>query len=129
MPMCISTLLLRLYSCFRWKLRLRGSNKEPSINHTIKDISKIKNGNNIESIKIEIYCVMLMITGILFVSVFHPEDTKSTILSGMDEPIGNAYEDPYVAEEENVTSLSRINQTMNENNTRFQIKVKGSDCH
>ena len=76
---------------------------------------------------IEIYGAMLMITGILFVSVFYPEDTKATILSGIDEPTGNAYEDLYVAEEEeqNATSSppsSGINQTAIENNTRIQSK-------
>lgn len=54
-------------------------------------------------VKIEMYGVMLIITGILFASVFYPEDTKVTILSGMDEPAGNAYEDLYFAEEENAT--------------------------
>lgn len=77
-----------------------------------------------ERIKIEIYGVMLMITGILYVSVFHPEDTKATILSGMDEPTGNAYEDLYVAEEENATYLLGINQTVNDNNTGIQSKWK-----
>ena len=88
----------------------------------------LKNGNNMEIVKIEIYGVMLMITGILFVSMFYPEDIKATILSGIDEPTGNAYEDLYVAEEEkaeNATSSppsSGINQTAIENNTRIQSK-------
>lgn len=82
-------------------------------------------------VKIEIYGVMLMITGILFLSVFYPEDTKASILSGIDEPTGNAYEDLYVAEEEeeeeeqNATSSppsSGINQTAIENNTGIQSK-------
>ena len=75
-----------------------------------------------EIVKIEIYGIMLMITGILFVSVFYQEETKATILSGMDEPTGNAYEDLYIAEEENATSLSGINQTVNENNAAIQSK-------
>lgn len=65
---------------------------------------------------------MLMITEILFVAVFYSENTKATILSGMDEPTGNAYEDLYVAEEENATSPSGINQTVNENNIIIQSK-------
>ena len=78
-------------------------------------------------VKIEIYGVMLVITGILFVLVFYPEHTQATILSGIDEPTGNAYEDLYVAEEEqqNATSSppsSGINQTAIENNTGIQSK-------
>ena len=66
--------------------------------------------------KIKTYGVMLLITGILFGSLFYPEDTKGTILSGIDEPTGNAYEDVYIAEEENTTITSGSNQTMNTNN-------------
>lgn len=65
---------------------------------------------------------MLMITEILFVLVFYTEDTKATILFGMDEPTGNAYEDLYVTKEENATSPSGINQTVNEYNIRIQSK-------
>jgi len=71
-------------------------------------------------VKIEMYGVMLIITGILFASVFYPEDAKATILSGMDEPTGNAYEDLYFAEEENATIKSGSNQTTNTNNSRIQ---------
>jgi len=67
--------------------------------------------------KIEMYGVMLVVTGILLASMFYPEDTKASILSGIDEPTGNAYEDMYAAEEENVTSSSASNQTANENST------------
>jgi hypothetical protein len=76
-----------------------------------------------EMVNIEIYGVMLMIAGILFVSVFYSEDTNATILSDIGESTGNAYEDLYVAEEEeNARSPSVINQTVNENNSRIQSK-------
>jgi hypothetical protein len=48
---------------------------------------------------------VLIITGILYVSIFYPVDTKATILSGIDEPTGNAYEDVYIAEEENASNV------------------------
>jgi hypothetical protein len=71
-------------------------------------------------IKIKPYGIMLLITGILFGSLFYPEDTKATILSGIDEPTGNAYEDVYIAEEDNTTITSGSNQTINTNNTTIQ---------
>lgn len=72
--------------------------------------------------KIEIiktYGIMLLVTGILFGLLFYPENTKATILSGLDEPTGNAYEDAYIAEEieENTTITSGSNQTMDTNNS------------
>jgi hypothetical protein len=70
--------------------------------------------------KIEMHSIMLIITGIVFASVLHPEATKASILSGIDEPTGNAYDDLYVAEEENATFTSESNQTANENNTGTQ---------
>ncbi len=42
---------------------------------------------------IRFYGLALIITGILFASVFLATDVKATILSGIDEPTGNAYED------------------------------------
>lgn len=63
--------------------------------------------------------VVLMITGVLLVSVFHSEDATATILSGIDEPTGNAYEDLYIAaEEKNITSGA--NQTLDSNNIKNQ---------
>jgi hypothetical protein len=53
--------------------------------------------------KIETHGIMLIITGIVFASVLYPEDTKASILVSIDEPTGNAYDDLYVAEEENTT--------------------------
>jgi hypothetical protein len=65
--------------------------------------------------------VVLMITGILLVSLFHSEDATASILSGIDEPTGNAYEDLYIAaEEKNITITSGENQTLNSNNTKNQ---------
>ena len=69
-------------------------------------------------IKIKLYGVVLIITGILYGSIFYPVDTKATILSGIDEPTGNAYEDVYIAEEENATITSGSNQTTNTNTTQ-----------
>ena len=73
-------------------------------------------------VKIKPYGVMLLIIGILFGSLFYPEDTKATILSGIDEPTGNAYEDVYIADEEqNATNTSDSNQTiMDTNSTKTQ---------
>lgn len=63
------------------------------------------------------YGLALIITGILFASVFHATDVKATILSGIDEPTGNAYEDVYIAaEEKNDTIISGLNQTLHTNN-------------
>ena len=76
-----------------------------------------------KTIKIKIYGIILLIAGILFGSLFYPEDTTTTILSGIDEPTGNAYEDVYIAEEEeedNTTITTGLNQTMNTNNTTIQ---------
>jgi hypothetical protein len=73
-----------------------------------------------QTTKAEIYGVMIVITGILLAYVLYPEDTKASILSGIDEPTGNAYEDLYFAEEGNATSTSGLNQTANENNTNVQ---------
>jgi hypothetical protein len=72
-------------------------------------------------VKIKPYGVMLIITGILFGSLLYPGDINATILSGIDEPTGNAYEDVYIAEEENATITSGSNQTtMNTNSTTIQ---------
>ena len=77
-----------------------------------------------KTIKIKIYGIILLIAGILIGSLFYPEDTMATILSGIDEPTGNAYEDVYTAEEEeekdNTTITTGLNQTMNTNNTTIQ---------
>ena len=67
---------------------------------------------------IELYDIVLIITGILYGSIFYPVDTKATILSGIDEPTGNAYEDVYIAEEENTTITSGSNQKPNTNITQ-----------
>jgi len=66
-------------------------------------------------VKIKLNGIVLIITGILYGSIFYPVDTKATILSGIDEPTGNAYEDVYIAEEENATITSGSNQTTNTN--------------
>ena len=73
-------------------------------------------------IKIKIYVIILLIAGILFGSLFYPENIAATILSGIDEPTGNAYEDVYIAEEkeDNATITTGSNQTMNTNNTTIQ---------
>ena len=73
-----------------------------------------------KTFKIKIYGIILLIAGILFGSLFYPEDTMATILSGIDEPTGNAYEDVYIAEEENTTITSGSNQTMNTNNATIR---------
>jgi hypothetical protein len=70
--------------------------------------------------KVEIYGVMIVITGTLLSSVPYPEDTKASILSGIDEPTGSAYDDLYFAEEENATNTLGLNQTPNENSTEVQ---------
>ena len=69
-------------------------------------------------VKIKLYDIVLIITGILYGSIFYPVDTKATILSGIDEPTGNAYEDVYIAEEETATITSGSNQTTNTNTTQ-----------
>lgn len=66
--------------------------------------------------KIRFYGLALIITWILFASVFHATDVKATILSDIDEPTGNAYEDVYIAEEKNDTVISGLNQTLHTNN-------------
>ena len=66
------------------------------------------------------YSVMLLIIGILLASLLYPVDTKATILSGIDEPTGNAYEDVFIAEENNTTITPGSNQTINENGTKMQ---------
>jgi hypothetical protein len=70
--------------------------------------------------KMEMYGVILAIAGMLLASVFNPEDIRASILSGIDEPTGNAYDDLFVAEEGNATFPSESNQTANENNTDMQ---------
>jgi hypothetical protein len=70
-----------------------------------------------ETNKVEIHGIMLVVTGILLASVFNSEDTRASILSGIDEPTGNAYDDLFVAEEENATFTSGSNETANGNNT------------
>lgn len=70
--------------------------------------------------KVAMYGVILMITGILLASALYPDDTKASILGGIDEPTGNAYEDMYAAEAENATSTSGSNTTSSENNTGIQ---------
>lgn len=64
---------------------------------------------------IKTYGIMFLLTGVLVGSLFYPEDTKATVLDGIDEPTGNAYEDVYIAEEENTTIPSGTNQTVNTN--------------
>ena len=71
-------------------------------------------------VKIKLNGIVLIITGILYGSIFYPVDTKATILSGIDEPTGNAYEDVYIAEEENATITSGSNQITNTKSTRVQ---------
>jgi hypothetical protein len=63
---------------------------------------------------------MFQITGILFGSLFHQEDSKATILSGIDEHTGNAYDDVYIAEEDSTTIPSGSNQTRSTMNTNTQ---------
>ena len=70
--------------------------------------------------KVAIYGAILMITGILLASAPYPDDTKASILGGIDEPTGNAYDDMYAAEAENATSTSGSNTTSSENNTGIQ---------
>lgn len=73
-----------------------------------------------KSTKVEMYGAILVVTGISLASVFNPEDVRASILSGIDEPTGNAYDDLFVAEEENATFTSESNQTTNDNNTGIQ---------
>jgi hypothetical protein len=49
-----------------------------------------------QTTKVEIYGIMLVITGILLASVLYLEDTKASILGGIDEPTGSAYDDLYL---------------------------------
>ena len=76
--------------------------------------------NNMKTTKVAMYGVILMITGILLASALYPDDTMASILSGIDEPTGNAYDDMYAAEVENTTSTSGSNTTSSENNTGIQ---------
>jgi hypothetical protein len=76
--------------------------------------------NNMKTTTVAMYGVILMITGILLVLVPYPDDTKASILSGIDEPTGNAYDDMYAAEAENATSTSGSNTTSSDNNTGVQ---------
>ena len=69
-------------------------------------------------VEIKLYGIVLIFTGILYGSIFYPVDTNATILSGIDEPTGNAYEDVYIAEEENATIASGSNQTTDTNTTQ-----------
>lgn len=63
---------------------------------------------------------MLLITGLLFALLPNSVDTNATILSGIDEPTGNAYEDVFIADQEeqqrNTTILSGSNQPISTNN-------------
>ena len=70
--------------------------------------------------KIAMYSIMLFVTGTLLASALYPEDTEASILSGIDEPTGNAYDDLYAAEAENATSTSGSNTISSENNTGIQ---------
>jgi hypothetical protein len=79
-----------------------------------------KTWNNMEETNVEMHSVMIVVTGILLAFVLYPDDTNASILSGIDEPTGNAYEDTYIAEEENATFTSGSNQTGNDNNTGTQ---------
>lgn len=59
--------------------------------------------------KVKFYGLVLMITGILFVSVFHSADVQGTILAGIDEPTVKAHEGVYItAEEKNDTIVSGL---------------------
>ena len=59
--------------------------------------------------KVKFYGLALMITGILFMSVFHSADVQGTILSGRDESTVNAYKEGYItAEEKNDTIVSGL---------------------
>ena len=69
-------------------------------------------------VKIKLYGIVLIFTGILYGSIFYPVDTNATILSGIDEPTGNAYEDVYLAAAETATITSGSNQTTNTNTTQ-----------
>jgi hypothetical protein len=69
-------------------------------------------------VKTKLYGIVLIFTGLLYGSIFYPLDTNATILSGIDEPTGNAYEDAYIAEEEKATITSGSNQTTNTNTTQ-----------
>ena len=60
---------------------------------------------------------MPVVTGIILAPVLYPEDTNASILAGIDEPTGNAYDDAFGAEAENDTFTLESNQTTNENNT------------
>jgi hypothetical protein len=71
----------------------------------------MKTWNNIQTTKVEIYGIMLVITGILLASVFYPEDMKASILGGID--------DLYFTEE-NATNTLGLNQIANENNADVQ---------
>jgi hypothetical protein len=73
-----------------------------------------------ETTKVEMYGIMVVVTAILLASMLYPGDTKASILSGIDEPTGNAYDDLYLAEEENATSTSGSNKTAIKNITGSQ---------
>lgn len=73
-----------------------------------------------EETNVKMHSVMIVVTGILLAFVLYSDDTNASILSGIDEPTGNAYEDTYIAEEENATFTSGSNQTANDNNTGTQ---------
>ena len=74
----------------------------------------------IRIVKIELYGIMLIITGILYGLILYPVDTKATILLSIDEPTGNAYDDVYIAEEEHTTIMSGSNQITNTDSTKVQ---------
>jgi hypothetical protein len=73
-----------------------------------------------ENVGIGTFGFMLLITGLLFALLPDSVDTKATILSGIDEPTGNAYEDVFIADQEeqqrNTTILSGSNQSISTNN-------------
>jgi hypothetical protein len=63
----------------------------------------------------------LLITGLLLSLLPDSVDTKATILSGIDKPTGNAYEDVFIADQEeqqqsNTTILPGSNQSISTNN-------------
>jgi hypothetical protein len=73
-----------------------------------------------KNVGIGTFGVMLLITGLLFALLPDSVDTKATILSGIDEPTGNTYEDVFIADQEeqqhNTTILSGSNQSISTNN-------------
>jgi hypothetical protein len=68
-------------------------------------------------VKTKTCSVVLLIIGIPLGSLLYPADTKAIILSGIDEPTGNASEDVFIAKENNTTITPGSNQTINDNVT------------